>query len=65
MKYAHVICSNDSVEHVHLGTTAEAHQQMEILAKEDYARGCCQTLNFKEYRKRIYWHIHTVVVTGC
>lgn len=71
---AHVICCNDSVEHVFLGTEEKAKEKLEELAKAHFAKwhdpyaGCgLYSLPggdpYEAYRKRLYWHIHTVSLT--
>ena len=63
---AHVICCNDSVEHVYFGDKALAEEKMEELAKREYERNYKSHIprfTYKEYRARQYWHIHTVEAT--
>lgn len=80
MTQAHVICNNDSVEHVHLGTEAEADLKLSELRLEHFDRHPhgyhvsfvdrnklsdedIRGLEWKAYKQRCYWHIHTVGLT--
>ena len=49
---AHVICCNDSVEHVVIGDESFANELMDQLKLASY--------NSDRYK---YWHIHTVNLT--
>jgi hypothetical protein len=71
---AHVICCNDAVMHVHLGTEEQAQGKLEELAKADYDRnhwyweGVARHYGnnaspYSYYRNRCYWHIHTTGVS--
>lgn len=73
---AHVICCNDAVVAVHLGTEEEAQAAIEPLARADFERDKWHWQDearlgpkehhenpYKYYRTRCYWHLHTVPVT--
>lgn len=58
---AHVVCCNDAVVAVVLGTEAQADLAMEQFVVEDYQRSRWHFNNSSvEYLNRCYWHIHTV-----
>jgi len=72
MSEAHVICCNDSVEHVVVGTKEAARLKLRILADAYYKRmggdahwrpemrwSNAET-PYEAFRQRCYWHIHTV-----
>lgn len=71
-----VICCNDAVMAVHLGTEEEATVELERLAREDYGRnhwhwddearryGVMFTTGYQLYRHRCYWHLHDVPIVG-
>lgn len=69
---AHVICCNDSVEFVVLYDEEKAKAKLEQLARNDFNRqpygwtiGTSHIgtdAEWKAYRHRCYWHIHTVEV---
>ncbi len=62
MNEAHVICCNDSVEHVCTGSLADAGALMHDLCRQDYlesvARGS-KLYTFEDYSKRMHWHIYS------
>ena len=58
MKKAHVICCNDSVEFVVVGSEHEA--ELEKLALRDNHFRRYDIKNRTDYDNRYYWHIHTV-----
>jgi len=74
---AHVICCNDSVEHVVIGTEAQAQTKLEELRAADFERNKWSyqevrglsnpsvVLQTREdvYKHRYYWHIHTADLT--
>jgi hypothetical protein len=78
MTAAHVICCNDSVEHVVIGTEEQAQAKLEELAKEHFDRFGGNTgeyddhslyrhlgeTPYERYRQRLYWHIHTVAASS-
>jgi hypothetical protein len=60
---AHVICCNDEVKRVILGSLERAKRIKEELSEADY--NYYHTFdpafdNYTNYRKRMFWHIHTV-----
>lgn len=60
---AHVICCNDSVEYVFNGAEEDAMKKLEELSRLDWERryrGIAEYRNFADYRRTLYWHIHTV-----
>jgi hypothetical protein len=68
---AHVICCNDSVEYVVLGSLMRANEKMEELARamyerqgeahwRDQMRYSTAKSPYAAFRDRCYWHIHTV-----
>ena len=72
MSTAHVICCNDSVEHVFVGSEEDARLRMRILA-DAYYKQTGGTAHWSQeqkwssadsaygaYRQRCYWHINTV-----
>ena len=66
---AHVICMNDSVEHVVIDDEALANTKLDELRKAYFDRNQHVFHErdgesaWKAYLRRIYWHIHTVEVT--
>lgn len=54
---AHVICCNDSVEYVFVGTKEAAHKKVEEVMQQFNKRFTDNTGNSKSVQ---YWHIHTV-----
>lgn len=74
MTQALVICANDSVEHVVIGSMAEATALLEKLAREAFDRNPWNYRGqqgwvftgktpYEKYRNHVYWHIHTVPLT--
>lgn len=67
---AHVICVNDSVEHVVIGTRAEAEAKLEELRAADFERDPWRSQPLGRetretaYRRRCRWYVKTVDVTG-
>ena len=65
MAIANVICVNDAVEAVCLGTKAKANEELEKLAREDYNTRYKWTYpTYEDYRQVLYWHLHAVVLVG-
>jgi hypothetical protein len=76
MKKAFVICCNDAVIAVHLGTEAEAQAAIEPLARADYDRnhwhwddgarqhGSMYQDGYAYYRRICYWHLHDAPIVG-
>lgn len=63
VKFAHVICDNDSVEAVCLGSDQEAQERLERLAKADFEIWhVARYESYAHYRNRHYWHVHTVPI---
>lgn len=63
---AHVICNNDSVEHVVFGTEAEAEAELERIEGEHmstYLKHQGDSPQSREAYQRNYWHIHTVAAS--
>lgn len=61
ISHAHVICMNDGVEHVVIGTEDQAKAKMSELKAAYWAR-CHWNFNndASKYETQCYWHIHTV-----
>lgn len=58
---AHVVCYNDSVEHVVIGSEHFAKGKMHQLRDADfYKRVACADPDVKNYNAIYYWHLHTV-----
>lgn len=73
MSEAHVICANDSVEHVVIGPIEVAEKKLQDLAEAAFNRNPWHyqgssglnftgTTPYEKYRNHVFWHIHTV---GC
>ena len=61
MTQAHVICLNDSVEHVVIGTENQAMKLLVQLKIAYWKRNrWIFNNNQSDYNLRCYWHIHTV-----
>lgn len=57
----HVICCNDCVEFVVVGSEQAAEKKLEELAAAHYQRvGRWQYADVTQYRQVYYWHVHTV-----
>lgn len=59
---AFVICCNDSVEAVCLGTDKEAESKMETLKSEYYARCGIAAKDLEAFSARLRWHIRETPV---
>ena len=59
---AHIICCNDSVELAVIGSERKAFIKIEELADAHYEKTKSFWRSKKQYRKRCYWHFHTVEV---
>lgn len=57
---AHVICCNDAVMAVVVGTDEQAEAAMETLIVEDYQSNKWMYADGAAYLYLLYWHIHTV-----
>lgn len=76
MSKAHVICCNDAVMAVCLGTEDEAKAAMEPLGRADFDRNPWHWQGefnryhdgaedaYGYYRKRCYWHLHDAPIVG-
>ena len=61
MNKAHVICCNDSIEYVVLDNEEQALIKLEEIARGKYEKFYkWEFEDYEEYRKRLYWHLHTV-----
>lgn len=75
MKEVHVICCNDSVQHVFDGPNEAALLKLEELAQSEFDRqpaywqhdyllyGSHHKDSYTYYRNRCYWHIHNVPIS--
>jgi hypothetical protein len=59
--YVHVICCNDSVEFAVIGSLERAERKKEELARKDFGGSPSFDEDYERYKKRLFWHIHTVV----
>lgn len=57
---AHVICYNDGIEYVVIGSEEKALNIMSKLRAENYNRNKWNFESEEEYNNTYYWHIHTV-----
>jgi hypothetical protein len=67
MDTVYVICCNDKVEAAVLNDEKFAEQEIERLSKLEWEKlrpnfrhDRFKPQNYKEYRSRHYWHLHTV-----
>lgn len=58
-KIAYVICCNDSVEFVVIGSEEEAEKKLLVLKEEDRQKVCNRDIK-EDYNRCYYWHIHEV-----
>lgn len=58
--HAHVVCCNDAVMAVVIGTEEQAEEAMEPMIAADYERTKWHYKDGVEYLSRLYWHTHTV-----
>jgi len=57
----HVICCNDAVMFVVIGTDAQARDRLEVEALRDWQTGYkWKYPEYKTYRRLLYWHLNTV-----
>lgn len=70
--FTHVVCCNDSVEHVFVGDIEDAEKKCDELARENFERNKLHWETefrakgedaYKAFRKRLYWHVHSVPMT--
>ena len=59
---AHVICCNDSVEFVVVGSSMDAEDKMDVLSAQHRAKYFDNYYVTEEYKDIHFWHIHTVDV---
>ena len=62
---AHIICCNDALEYVVIDDLEAAEEKLDKLAKEYWEINKLNIIDsflkdYKDFRKRYYWHIHTV-----
>ena len=57
---AHVICCNDSVQHVVIGSEEQAEKKRKELKKSYFKRNKHNFNSAEEYALQCFWHIHTV-----